>query len=56
MADNSSEITDYTKEIEDLFITFMMSKPELFVRCKGILKSIYFDDKQNKNTIAFIEG
>lgn len=56
MTENASEITDYTKEVEDLFINFMVSKPDLFVRCKGILKSNYFDDKQNKDTVAFIEG
>jgi len=54
--ENASEITDYSKDIEDLFISFMMSKPDLFVRCKGILRSQYFDDKQNRDTIAFIEG
>ncbi len=53
---NSSEITDYSKDIEDLFINFMMSKPDLFVRCKGILKPQYFDNKQNRDTIAFIES
>lgn len=53
---NASEIDDYSKDIEDLFISFMMSKPDLFVRCKGILKSAYFDDKQNRDTIAFIES
>lgn len=56
MTENASEITDYTKDIEDLFINFMVSKPDLFVRCKGIIKSNYFDNKQNKDTIAFIEG
>jgi KaiC/GvpD/RAD55 family RecA-like ATPase len=54
--DNASEINDYSKDIEDLFISFMVSKPDLFVRCKGILKSDYFDDKQNRDTVAFIEG
>jgi RecA/RadA recombinase len=54
--ENTSEITDYSTEIEDLFISFMVSKPDLFVRCKGILKSDYFDNKQNKDTVAFIEG
>lgn len=54
--DNASEITDYSKDIEDIFINFMMSKPDLFVRCKGIIKSDYFDDKQNRDTVAFIEG
>lgn len=56
MSAAESEINDYSKDIEDLFINFMMSKPDLFVRCKGILKSDYFDDKQNRDTIAFIEG
>lgn len=54
--ENASEISDYNKDIEDLFINFMISKPDLFVRCKGILKSNYFDNKQNRDTIAFIEG
>lgn len=53
---NASEINDYSKDIEDLFISFMMSKPDLFVRCKGILKSQYFDNKQNRDTVAFIES
>jgi KaiC/GvpD/RAD55 family RecA-like ATPase len=56
MNENASEINDYSKDVEDLFINFMMSRPDLFVRCKGILKSDYFDDKQNRDTVAFIEG
>lgn len=56
MQENASEINDYSKDVEDLFINFMMSKPDLFIRCKGILKSDYFDDKQNRDTVAFIEG
>ena len=52
----ASEIDNYSKDIEDLFISFMMSKPDLFVRCKGILKSQYFDNKQNRDTVAFIES
>ena len=57
MSDEStSEISNYDKGVEDLFITFLVSNPELFVRCKGILKSEYFDNKQNRDTIAFIEG
>ena len=54
--DNASNINNYSKELEDLFISFMMSKPDLFVRCKGILKSQYFDNQQNRDTVAFIEG
>ena len=54
--ENASEITDYSTDIENLFICFMMSNPDLFVRCKGILKADYFDNKQNRDTIAFIES
>lgn len=56
MSDDASKISDYSKDIEDLFISFMMSNKDLFVRCKGIIKSSYFDDKQNRDTVAFIEG
>ena len=56
MSEHSSEITEYTREIEDLFINFMVSKPDLFVRCKGIIKSGYFDDRKNKDAISFIES
>lgn len=54
--ENESEISDYSTEIEDLFISFMMSKPDLFVRCKGIIKSSYFDDKRNRDAVAFVES
>ena len=54
--DNEGEITNYTKEIEDIFISFMMSNPDLLIRCKGILKSEYFDNRQNRESIAFIEN
>ena len=56
MNENASELKNWDKAIEDLFISYMMSKPDLFVRCKGILKSDYFDDKQNRDTVAFIES
>lgn len=56
MTENESEISDYSTEIEDLFISFMMSKPDLFVRCKGIIKSSYFDDKRNREAVAFVES
>jgi len=56
MNESASEINDYSTDIEDLFISFMMSNKDLFVRCKGIIKSSYFDNKQNRDTVAFIES
>ena len=53
---SASEITDYSLEIENLFINYMVAKPDLYVRCKGILRAEYFDNRQNKETIEFING
>lgn len=50
-----SEIKGYTKEIEDLFIQFLVSDPELFIRCKGITTSKYFTDEANRHAIDFLE-
>ena len=41
---SASDITDYSSEVEELFIRYMISKPDLYVRCKGILRAEYFDD------------
>lgn len=49
------EIKVYNKEIEDLFIQFMISDPELYVRCKGIIKPQYFSDKTNQLVIDFFD-
>jgi len=54
--ENASEINDYSKDIEDIFISFMMSNPDLLVRCKGILKADYFDNRQNRESVSFIEN
>ena len=52
--DNGSEIEEYNTEIETLFIQFMMSNHELLVRCSGIIKSEFFDDRQNRDTVNII--
>jgi len=49
-----TSIAEYTKEVEDLFISMMLCDPELYVRCKGILKSTYFEDRQNAKTVDFM--
>jgi len=56
MSEKDTAIKDYNKDIEDLFIDFMMSSADLFVRCKSILKPEYFDDRQNRETVSFIEA
>jgi len=49
-----SEIKEYNADIESLFIQFMMSNHELFIRSAGILKDSFFDNKQNKDTVNVI--
>ena len=49
------EQMEYTKEIEDLFIRFLISDPELFVRCRGITSPKYFNNEANRKVITFLE-
>lgn len=49
-----SEIKEYNAGIETLFLQFMMSNHELFVRSAGILKDTFFDDKQNREAMGII--
>ena len=49
-----AEITEYTKEIEDLFINFMFNEPELYIRCKGIIDGKYFENRKNMEAVEFI--
>lgn len=49
-----AEITEYTQEIEDLFIDFLYNDPELYVRCKGIIDPLYFESNKNADTIKFM--
>lgn len=50
-----SEIKDYDKGIEDLFLQFLISEPELFVRCKSIIDADFFEDMHNQKMISFLE-
>jgi hypothetical protein len=48
------DIQAYTKEVEDLFISYMVTDPELFIRCKGITSPDFFNSEANKKTIVFL--
>lgn len=50
-----SEIKHYNKEIEELFLNFFITDPELFVRCMGIIDHRHFKDQHNKSAIKFIK-
>lgn len=55
MSTDDKDIREYTPEIEDLFIRFMISEPELFVRCKSIIDANHFEHKKNRKAISFIK-
>lgn len=50
-----SEVRDYNTDIEELFIRFFITYPELFVRCKGIIDSKHYSTTQHVKTINFLE-
>ena len=47
-------IKQYTKEIEDLFIQFLYTDPEIFVRVKNIMRPSFFEDPDNRSIIKFM--
>ena len=46
--------TEYTPELQELFLEFLVHDPELFVRVNGILESEYFD-KPYRKTVDFLK-
>lgn len=50
-----SDIKHYTKEIEELFLKFFVTDPELFVRCMGIVNHKHFKDPINRSAVEFIK-
>lgn len=50
----SSEIKYYTPEIEEIFLNFFVTDPELFVRCLGIVEPEHYRDSANKKAVTFL--
>lgn len=53
-ADTADQINDYTADVEQLFIQFFLSDPELFIRCRNIVKSEHFEHNNYGTAINFI--
>ena len=49
-----SDITEYTAEIEGIFIRFFITDPSLFVRCLGIINSEHYGDVKNRKVVHFL--
>ena len=47
-------IESYTKEVEDLFVQFLYTDPEVFVRVKNILQPAFFEDIDNRKVVKLI--
>ena len=50
----SDYIKEYTPQVEELFIQFFLSDPELFVRCRNVIKSDHYASETNKKTVDFM--
>lgn len=50
-----SEIKEYTDEIQELFLKFLISDPDLFARCQNIVNADYFNRKF-KPTVDLLKG
>lgn len=53
--ENKSEIKNYDRDVELLFIQFFLSDPELFIRCIGVIDPEHYNDAKNKKAVAFIK-
>lgn len=49
-----SDIRNYTREMEDLYIQFFKADPDLFLRCLTVIRPHHYRDLDNKKTIEFI--
>lgn len=47
-------IENYNEDIENLFIQFLYSDAETFIRVKNILSATYFDDPDNRKIVNFM--
>ena len=52
MTDNG--IKEYTVELETLFVRFLISDGEMFVRCLNILKPTYFESRECADVVKFV--
>ena len=50
----TTDIKEYNKEAEDLFIQFLYSDPETFVRVKNIVSPSFFENLDNKKVVEFL--
>lgn len=50
-----SDVKLYTKDVEELFLQFFITDPELFVRCMGILNPKHFKDPSNRACAEFVK-
>lgn len=54
MKQNKDVVKDYNTGVEDLFIKFFLTDPELFIRCRSIIQRDHYSDKINQKVIDFL--
>ena len=50
----TTDIKEFNKDAEDLFLQFLYSSPETFIRVKNIMRPSFFEDIDNKKVIEFL--
>ena len=50
----TTDIKEYNKDAEDLFIQFLYNDPETFVRVKNIISPSFFENLDNKKVVEFL--
>src|SRR6056297_2063067 len=48
------DIKDFNEDIEDLFVQFLYSDAETFVRVKNIMDASFFEDVDNRKIVQFM--
>jgi replicative DNA helicase len=48
------DIKEFTEDVEDLFVQFLYSDPETFVRVKNIMNPTFFEDPDNRKIVKFM--
>lgn len=51
---SDTDIRDYTVEVEELFIRFFLSCPDLFVRCLSVVRPKHYTSLQHRKAVEFI--
>lgn len=50
----TDQVKEYNPQIEELFLKFFITDPELFIRCKSIINKEHYSDNTHQKVVAFL--